>query len=512
MQRVGVVGAGTMGAGIAQTSAVSGFETVIFDPVEGAGEAGLDRIRSGVQGAVARGALTGSEGASALRRVALAGSVSALAGCTIVVEAAPEQLELKRAVFRDLARVCGEETILATNTSSIPVTSIAVGVPAPARVVGTHFFNPVPRMRLVEVVPALQTSVPTLETAVAFCRALAKTPIVVEDVPGFLVNRCARPFSGEGLRLLQERVAAIDQIDRICRLGGGFRMGPFELMDLVGNDVSLAVARSLSELSFGEARWRPSPLQQRLVASGNLGRKSGAGWYSYAEEWPADPAPGAPDGPAVPPLAILGENSIAARLRAALAAADRREAVIEAASLVVVADSSLAAAALPAGRAVAILSCSSRSLAAWERPEAVGFSLVPGDPHRRLVELTTGERTPVAHAGAAASLFRALGFHVEWVEDSPGLVLARIVAQLINEACFAVGEGVASAEAVDEGVRLGLNYPHGPFEWAETIGWPVVLDVIEGLWRERREERYRPAPLLQRRARQARAGTEVGGG
>ena len=201
--------------------------------------------------------------------------------------------ELKRELFARLSEVCAAETVLATNTSSITVTSLAGSAARPENVVGMHFFNPPPLMRLLELIRADQTGERAFDTARVTGEAMGKQVIVAADGPGFLVNRCGRPFSGEGLRLLQERVATHEQIDRICRLGGGFRMGPFELMDLVGIDVGFEVAKSFSELSFGEPRWRPSPLQARMVAAGRLGRKTGRGWYEYAEDGsyrPADPA------------------------------------------------------------------------------------------------------------------------------------------------------------------------------------------------------------------------------
>ncbi len=213
--------------------------------------------------------------------------------CELVIEAAPERPDLKRELFAALSDVCGPETVLATNTSSIPVTSLAGAAARPDRVVGMHFFNPPPLMRLLEVIPAKQTADETVALARATGEAMGKRVIVAADGPGFLVNRCGRPFGAEALRLVQESVATPAQVDRICRLGGGFRMGPFELMDLVGIDVGFEVAKSFTELSFGEPRWKPSPLQARMVAAGRLGRKSGRGWYEYGDgpHRPEDPAP-----------------------------------------------------------------------------------------------------------------------------------------------------------------------------------------------------------------------------
>jgi len=367
-----------------------------------------------------------------------AASLEDLAPCELVIEAAPERADLKRELFARLSSVCDHDAILATNTSSIPVTSLASAAARPENVVGMHFFNPAPLMRLVEVIAADGTGERALALARETGEAMGKRVIMAADGPGFLVNRCGRPFYTEALRLLQERVATHDQIDRICRLGGGFRMGPFELMDLVGIDVGLEVARSFAELSFGEPRWRPSPIQARMVAAGRLGRKTGRGYYDYSIE------PYRPEDPDAPPAP---EGLIA---RAGLT------------------------------------SCASASLAGRG---AVGAQVLPGG---RVLELT-GEATQEVRA-----LLAGLGVGTEWVGDAPGLVSGRIVCQLVNEAAFAIGEGVGSAEDVDAGLTLGLNHPRGPVEWGELIGLDNVLATLDGLWEERREERYRAAPLLRR--------------
>jgi 3-hydroxybutyryl-CoA dehydrogenase len=323
-----------------------------------------------------------------------------------------------------------------------------------------------------------------------------RQPIRAYDGPGFLVNRCNRPFGAESLKLLQEGIATHEQIDRIVRLGGGFRMGPFELMDLVGIDVGFEVAESFMEQSFGEPRWKPSPLQARMVAAGRLGRKTGRGWYEYPPGRPDDPEPPEPGGGDGRVVAIEGAGQLARDLRerAARAGFDARQLVavggLEEPELIV--DASVPApisdlGELPQGPPVVAI-CADRSLRARGNPAACGFHLIP--PFGDLVELTRLPTTPDPVADAADSFFRALGFHREWVKDAPGLVLGRIVAQLVNEAAFAVAEGVGSAEDVDAGLKLGMNHPRGPSEWDRE----QAEAVLEGLWRERREERYRPAP------------------
>jgi 3-hydroxybutyryl-CoA dehydrogenase len=439
IERVGVVGAGTMGAGIAQLSCLGRFDTYLHDPVPAALREGEQTLRAALVKGAERGRWTQTEAEAASARLRAAPRLENLAGCELVVEAAPEDLGLKRELFAQLAGVCGTEAILATNTSSLSVTAIAAGVERPERVCGMHFFNPPALMRLVEVVAGDETSEETLAIAGEVARAMGRQPIRAADAIGFVANRCARPFTLEALRLLGDRIATHEQIDRIVRIGGGFRMGPFELMDLVGVDVNFEVAKSFWEQSFHEPRWRPHPIQSRMVAAGRLGRKAGRGYYDYRD--------GAyrPDDPAPP---------------------DRDP--------------------------------------GWSRnsevEDSVRFAALPSLEEATLVELARTAATTPADAEAAETYFRSMGKHVEWVNDAPGLVLERILAQLVNEAYFAVGEGVASAEDVDIAMRLGFNYPRGPFEWADAVGPARVVSVLDALRSELGEERYRAAPSLRRAA------------
>ena len=400
MRPVGVAGAGTMGAGIAALSAEASLHTLLYDP---------DRE------ALARA----PEGVEPVR------DLDALASCGLIIEAAPEDLELKRGLFGRLAGVVEPDCVLATNTSSLSVTAIAAGLPNPACVVGMHFFNPPAKMRLVEVVAGEESSPDALAVAREAGEAMGKHVIEAADTPGFIVNRCNRPFGLEALRVVQDGLATPEQVDRICRMAGGFRMGPFELMDLVGLDVGLAVSRSFYEQSFGEPRWRPSPLVARRVAAGHLGRKAGRGWYEYPPGRPADPEPVAVD--------ISGD--------------------------------------VPAE---------------W----ASSVSLLP--PPGRLVEVR--QDAPEA----CARYFASRGLHVERVGD---FVLPRIVAQLVNEACFALGEGTGSAADIDAGMELGLNHPRGPLAWGDLIGPERVLATLTALQDTYRDDRWRPAPRLLQAAR-----------
>jgi 3-hydroxybutyryl-CoA dehydrogenase len=506
---LGVVGAGTMGAGIAQLGCAAGMRTLLHDPVPDALERGVEAVRDGLGRWVEKDRV----GADAARLLEPIAELEGLASCELVIEAAPERTELKRELFARLSGICSPQTVLATNTSSIPVTSLASAAASPENVVGMHFFNPPPLMGLLELIRAEQTGERAFETAHAAGEAMGKQVIVAADGPGFLVNRCGRPFGAEGLRLLQERVATHDAIDRVCRLGGAFRMGPFELMDLVGIDVGLEVAKSFSELSFGEPRWRPNPIQARMVAAGRLGRKTGRGYYEYGEGDYRPPDPKAPARERCPALgtswgpnqgqqtdlvAILGEGALARSLRERAREAGYE--LREGAPAELVVDAGVRPDPSPPGGAPLVALCASASLAARGEPGAVGFHLLPPLEAARLVELTRLPTTQPFAAEAAERFFASLGFVGEWVDDAPGLVLGRIVCQLVNEAAFAIGEGVGSAEDVDTGLTLGLSHPRGPVTWSEEIGLEHVLGVLDGLWEERREERYRAAPLLRRRA------------
>jgi 3-hydroxybutyryl-CoA dehydrogenase len=280
-----------MGAGIAQIAALGGIETRLHDPDPAALEQGLERLRAGLRKGAERGRWSEADAETAEQLLSPAAALGDLTGCELVIEAAPEQLELKRELFAALAEVCGDDTVLATNTSSLPVTAIATGARGPQRVVGMHFFNPPVLMELVEIVAGAESSEPALELATDVARKMGRTPIRAADGPGFLANRLFRPYSLESLRLLAAGGGGHEEIDRALRLGGGFRMGPFELIDLIGLDVNLSVSVSFFQQSFGEPRWRPSPIQARLVAAGRLGRKSGRGFYDYSgdEHRPPDP-------------------------------------------------------------------------------------------------------------------------------------------------------------------------------------------------------------------------------
>jgi 3-hydroxybutyryl-CoA dehydrogenase len=522
-ETIGVAGAGTMGSGIAQLACLAGARTLLHDPIPDALERGLQQIKGHLERGAERGRWSPDDAKAAAARLEAARELEDLAPCELVIEAAPERLELKQELFAGLSeKVVSEACVLATNTSSLLVTAVASAAQHPERVVGMHFFNPAPLMRLLEVVAGAESSEEALAVARATGEAMGKIVIDAVDGPGFLVNRCNRPFGLEAQRLLTERIAAIEEIDRICRMGGGFRMGPFELSDLVGVDVGLDVARSFFEQSFGEPRWRPSSIVVKTVAAGRAGRKAGRGYYdyssgtdSYRDPDPEPPPAGGGDGVVV----IAGSTPLAMQLREAAAAAgwdvltpeeggDRQPPFL---ILDLLAAEESPEAPLEGGPQA--ICCSSGSLAALDPAGgAVGFHVLPPLREVQLVELTRGPDSTSSAAAAAERFFATLGKHFAWVGDGPGLVLGRMVCQVINEAAFALGEGIGSAEDIDAGMVHGLNYPRGALAWADEIGLDHVVSVLDALRAELGEERYRAAPTLRRLALAGRLGRQTGEG
>ena len=517
---IGVVGAGTMGAGIAQLACRSGARTLLHDADADALARGCERIRRQLDRGAQRGRWSTQEAQAAAGRLEPVASLDELAPAELVIEAAPERLDLKRGLFEALSEVVSEQCVLATNTSSLLVTAVAGGARVRSRVVGMHFFNPPPAMRLLEVVAGIESSPEAVAVARAAGEAMGKHVIVAADGPGFIVNRCNRPFGLEALKLLGEQIAPVTDIDRACRQGGGFRMGPFEVMDLVGIDVGFDVARSFYEQSFGEPRWRPSPITVKTIAAGRLGRKTGRGFYEYPESGehrPADPEPpsvGGGDGLVV----IAGDSALADELREAAgeagwAVAEPIDAEMLSSPFLILDLTAGEEPDAPLQGAPQAVCVAGGSLAALDPGgSAVGFHALPPLRSSRLVELTRGPDSADSAVRAAEQFFATLGKNTVWVGDAPGLILGRMICQVVNEAAFALGEGLGSAEDIDAGMVHGLNYPRGILAWADQIGVDHILFVLDALVLERGEERYRPAPLLRQMGWSGRLGQRTGSG
>ncbi len=497
-ERVAVIGAGTMGRGIAQVAAQAGFPVTLYDVFPEALPQALEHLQAILNKLEAKGRL--QEPAHAiLERIQTTTALEDLKEARWVIEAAPERLELKRELFARLDELA-PHAILASNTSTLSITAIASATKRPHQVVGLHFFNPAPLMKLVEVIPGLETAPEVVEAAVAFAQRLGKEPVVAKDSPGFIVNRVARPFYGEALKLHGEGLP-FEAIDAIMR-GLGFRMGPFELMDLIGLDVNYAATTSVYEAYFQEPRYKPHPIQRRMVEAGYLGQKSGRGFYQYPRTpQEADPPPPHPE--QAPKALILGSGPLADLLRARFAHttnSDEAAFILDARVRLEKKSYPAAPPKLPVVTLVWGHSASTALRAYSEASDVAGFSLVPPVTERAVAELYTPLAGGEEAVGLARRYFEAHGLRTLTLPDTPGGVGFRILALLINEAVSALQEGIADPQGIDRAMRLGTNYPLGPLEWSEALGIKEVLRGLEGLFHELGEDRYRPQPLLRRAA------------
>ena len=489
---VAVIGAGTMGAGIAQVAAEAGHPVLLFDARAGMAATAIAGIVGRLDRAVEKGRLTTEARAAIADRLVAGGSLSEAAPAGLVVEAILEDLAAKRQLFADLEGIVGPDCVLATNTSSLSVTAIAAGLAKPERCVGMHFFNPAPVMALVEVASGLATRPDVAEAVLAAAARWGKKPVALRTTPGFIVNRVARPFYGEAFRLLEEGAADIATIDALLRESGGFPMGPFELIDLIGNDVNFAVTTSIHQACHGDPRYSPSGIQAEMVAAGRLGRKAGRGYYDYA--------PGA--GKPLPATASEAPPPSRVTVVGGGASGDEWAALIAAAGIAV--DRLGGAGGELTLRLDHIDLVPTDGRLATERAAESGRPVVLFDlardyrAARRLAVAAADQAAPDTLA-PAVGLIQACGKAVSVVDDSPGLVVMRSVAMIANGAADLVQRRIATAAAIDSAMRDGANYPAGPLAWAEAIGLPRILAVIDNLARFYGEDRYRAAPLLRRR-------------
>lgn len=492
---VAVVGAGTMGRGIAQVALVAGHPVHLYDTVPGRAREAADAIGARLDRLVEKDRLTGADRDAARARLRPAGGLAELADCSLVVEAVLERLDVKQELFRELEDVVGDDCLLATNTSSLSVTAVGGALRAPGRLVGLHFFNPAPLMPLVEVVSGFATDAASAARAYETVRAWGKTPVVCADTPGFIVNRIARPFYAEAFAVLEDRGADPATIDAVLRESGGFRMGAFELTDLIGQDVNESVTHSVWQSFFQDVRFTPSLAQRRLVESGRLGRKSGRGWYDYGE------GAGRPEphtaGQEQPPahVAVEGDLGPAAELPALIREAGipvrgknggknggktgREPGEYHGACLV-----------LPGGGRLAL--ADGRTSAEFR--DVVHFDLALDYRRATRIALSASPHTAPRTLAEATGLFQALGKKVSVIGDVPGMIVARTVARIVDLAYDAVARGVATEEDVDTAMRLGVNYPLGPFEWNRRLGRTWAHGLLDNL--HRRDPSGRCAPSL----------------
>ncbi|MFM0347875.1 3-hydroxyacyl-CoA dehydrogenase [Paraburkholderia sp. RL17-347-BIC-D] len=507
---VGIVGAGTMGAGIAQIAAAAGHKVWLFDAKSGAATQAVDKLRIDLQKRVDMGKLAYAEAQSLLGRIEPVDAIAAVSEAGIVIEAIVERLDVKRELLAELEMLVSDQTILASNTSSISVTALGRDLRLPQRLIGMHFFNPVPAMKLVEVVSGAATDSAVARTVADRATRWGKVPIYARSTPGFVVNRIARPFYAEALLLLQDRYATPSEIDAALR-AAGFRMGPCELMDLIGHDVNFSVTDSMLAASFFDRRYTPSIVQRELVDGGLLGRKSGRGFYHYPAEPLVEPAVSNTQVNTDPPrVSVRGDSFTVTTLGAELSGegwdveyahpaedslghADSglmKDMLLVGDMLICVTDGRPAAevAAQSGHRHLAVIDIILR-----EDPGPVCVAFAPGCGDRQRA---------VVH-----NLLEVAGRKPMEIADAPGMVVARTVAMLVNEAADAVQQGVCDEASADIAMKLGTNYPAGPFEWLGKLGVHAVCHILDRLDAVYRGERYRASLLLRRRL----WGQKVGG-
>ena len=489
-KRVAVVGTGAMGRGIAQMAAQAGAEVWLFDAQSGAAAGARDALAKTWDTLQSKGKLDAAARDANVQRLRVAESLQDLAGCDLVVEAIVERLDVKQSVFKQLEDVVAADAVLVSNTSSLSVTAIAAALKHPARFAGYHFFNPVPLMKVVEVIAGLKTDPAVCERLAGFTRAYGHTPVSAQDTPGFIVNHAGRGYGTEALRVAGERVADFATLDRILKDQMGFRLGPFELMDLTALDVSHPVMESIYHQYYEEPRYRPSVITAQRLAGGVVGKKVGDGFYKYV-----DGAAQVPLEPPVPAVATLPPVWVSPK-------AARRQELYQ---LLKNLDARIETGAAPSEQAlilVAPLGMDVTTLAAVERLDAtrtLGIDMMLEDSATKRRVLATNPATRPDMRDAAHALFARDGKAVSVVRDSGGFVTQRVVATIVNIAADMCQQGICSPADLDVAVTLGLGYPMGPLAMGDRIGPTNVLEILFNLQTVYGDPRYRPSPWLRRR-------------
>ena len=491
MRHAGIVGAGTMGRGIAQVFAAAGIRTRMYDSAPGAARAAVAAVADFVNRAVSKGRTTRADADAIAERLGAVDALEDLADCEIVVESIVEDVNAKRALLSRLEAIVPETCLLVTNTSSLSVTAIAAACRLPQRVAGLHFFNPAPLMKLVEVIPGARTDPAVTDTLIELVSRLGHRAVRARDTPGFLVNHAGRGYGTEALRVLGEGVATAADIDRVMRDVAGFRMGPLELLDLTGLDVSHPVMESIYHQFYEEPRFRPSPETARRLAAGLLGRKAGEGFYQYVNGERQDPVeePAPPDRPAAVWISAADPGArakVVEFLRAlpeppAIDGGERPDPL----SLVLVTP----------------LGLDATTAATEQQLDAAGVVAVDTVlGWRRRPTLMPTPATRPEMRNAAHGLFAAGRTPVTVIRDSPGFIAQRILAMVVNVSCEIAQQRIASPADIDEGARIGLGYPAGPLELGDELGARTVVGILENVHRVTGDMRYRPSLWLRRRA------------
>ncbi len=489
---LGIVGAGAMGRGVAQIAVLAGLQVLLYDNNPDASAHARATLGATFDKLVAKGRLAETDAHAALARLTPCVSLKALAPCDVVIEAIIEKLDLKCALLQQLEGIVRPDCLLASNTSSLSITALAAACALPQRVAGMHFFNPVPLMKVVEVIDGLRTEPATVDTLMQLARSFGHTPVRAKDMPGFLVNHAGRGMNTEGLRIAGEGVASFAEIDRIMREQAGFKLGPFELLDLTALDVSHPVMESIYHQFYEEARFRPSPITAVRLAGGLLGRKSGVGFYQYGE-----------DGHQVQPPEPLAPFTLPARVWISRAQPAAHDLVRD---LVRSLGGTLDEGEHPSADALIVVTpfgLDATSAAVGEhldpaRTVALDALLPFGHGRRRTV--MTNPATTHPSRDAAHALFAADGTPVTVIRDSAGFVAQRVIATIVNIGCDIAQQRIATPQDIDLAVTLGLGYPMGPLALGDSVGPAQILLILRNLQALSGDPRYRPSPWLMRRA------------
>jgi 3-hydroxybutyryl-CoA dehydrogenase len=487
---IAVVGTGAMGAGIAQVAAAAGHLVKLLDMRPQAAEQAVAGIRAQFVRMAEKGRMSLEAATAAGQRLMAVDALSDLADASLVIEAIVENLQAKQKLYSDLEAVVAVDCIFGTNTSSISVTAIGAALQHPERLAGLHFFNPAPLMALVEIVSGLATNPAVAQTLFATATAWGKTAVHAKSTPGFIVNRVARPYYAEAMRVLNEGGADAATIDACLREAGGFRMGPFELMDMIGHDVNFAVTRSVWQAFFNDPRFLPSLIQQDLVDAGFLGKKTGRGFYDY-RDGAVRPAPKTEATQAAPDSVVIYGDSAAAQALTERFRANNIRFGQAGASGELLASAGDAHVFVTDGR-TATRRAFDTGIA---NTVLVDLALDYNKATRLAISVAT--QCDSTSAAQAIGLLQAAGIAVSRFGDVPGLAVMRCVAMLANEAADAVNQGVCDAKGADAAMRLGVNYPCGPLAWADSVGLPNLNRVLCNLGSAYGEDRYRVSPLIQ---------------
>jgi len=474
----GVAGSGTMGRGIVQVLAQCGVRTLVFDAQPGAAARAKEAIAKSLAGIAQKGRISQADADAALARIEIVDALAALKPCHVVVEAIVELLAPKQELFQSLEKIVSDSCILASNTSSLSVTAMASACAKPGRVAGYHFFNPVPVMKIVEVVDGELTEPWVGDALVALAKRYGHKPVRCKDTPGFIVNHAGRGYVPESLRVLQEGVADFATIDRILVDAAGFRLGPFGLLDLVGLDIAHGVMKSMHGQYYGEPKYQPSFLSDPRVAAGLLGRKTGRGWYKYGKDGVAEKIPEAA-APAAKPAAVWCVPELKEFVSKFTNVENRPGAVCIVAPLGDDATTTALKLKLDPACTVAL-------------DPLFGFA-------KRRTLMTTPVTKPEVR-DAAHALLASDGVPVSVIRDSAGFVAQRVVAHIVNVGCDIVQQRIATPADLDSAVMLGLGYPKGPLGMGDAVGAPKILAILEAMHSFCGEPRYRPSPWLKRRA------------